>query len=251
MTDTQRQNGASASSERGDLTDPALYFPQFSLTQEQINQLFTGRRGISNSEETILWNRHLDDYEAAIAELVQRDNGLLLAFQMIIRWETLPRSSPDYQRVYQILRSVRTRLGQDTSETIVMSLYKQTCLVTLDNQISLDLEYHRLKNILDRKKYDYALEFRHMRRFDIHPGERFGSQDVLNHLSSLVANIRVFERNIIGMQLTATTHPDKTFIADATTRMITLYRTHIDELREEITHYESICEALGASGYRK
>ncbi len=222
------------------------YTPSYPITNELIESQFIEVPNITNHQETANWNKYLDVYEAVAKEKFARYNGVQIALKMIIRWVTMNKSTQDYKSVISTLRITMQSLGSsEVSESEVYDKYMESLVDIFKGQIKLYEKYFDALNILDRKRFQYALRFRGMDRYDLHFGERFSGQDVLNYLNSMISTTHAFDKSIREMRAGTSAHASNQFVQQAIEIFITSAQNNKAKHVQEITYYKNLCTNLG------
>ncbi len=225
----------------------AEYTPKYPITTELINSQFVEIPNISPRDETIIWNKYLDVYEAVINEKNNRFNGVQIALQMIIRWVTMNKSSEYYIQTMLVLTATMQGIsGQRVSESDAYNQYMQNLVSILKQQIELYELYFDAVNVLERAKFDYALKIRGTNRHDLHQGERFTGEDVLNYMNSLMATTHAYDKNIRDYSNELSTYSSNQYVKQALEIIVRSSENKKAKHFEEIAYYQNLCVNHGA-----
>ena len=225
----------------------AEYIPEYPINEELINSQFVEVPNITSREETVLWNKYLDVYEAVINEKNNRFNGVQIALQMIIRWVTMNKSSEYYTQTMLVLtKTMQSITGQLVSESDAYNQYMQNLVSILKQQIELYEKYFDAVNVLERAKFDYALKIRGANRRDLHQGERFTGQDVLNYLNSLNAVTHIYDKNIQDYSNELATYSSNQYVKQAIDIIVRSSENKKAKHFAEIAYYQNLCVNHGA-----
>ncbi len=228
------------------------YYPSHRIIQAEINGLFAQNSQPSLELESAQWEKYLKIYNSLHKEKQNRNNAMNQAFTMVIRWASMPKTSPEYLQMVEMLKMVHGIAGQSIpNDTDSMEVYQKTNMKILKDTIELYKKYSDIIHEVERKKFEYALKFRGLDRLDIPAPERFGKQDVADYLNSMIAIRDSFDNNCQKLREHITRNPNDRVIEQAVNMSIQFFEREKINYLNEVEYYQNLCAELDVAGYRK
>jgi hypothetical protein len=219
------------------------YIPKFPITDELVNSQFIEVPNINLTEENVIWSKYLDVQDAIIKEKFNRFNGIEIAFNVIIRWVTIDKTSKDYQDIIPLLTSTLNSLYEEkASEEDSYDHYMNANLKNLKFQIKLYEQYFDAVHTLERKKFKYALEFRNASRSDLDVEAGFSGNDVLHYLNSLVKSNNVYDSHITEIRSRIGINYSNKYIKEALKLLINSAEYKKSKHLDEVEYYKNLFE---------
>ncbi len=232
----------------------AEYYPSQETENmvDNISGLFAQNVQPNNQLESIQWESYLKVYNSLQIEKFNRNRSFDIAFKMVIRWASMSKTSHDYLQMVEMWKMMWMLAGRTGfTEEIGMKEYQKNNIKMLTDTIALYLKYSDAINVVERKKFDYALKFRGLDRLDVPVPERFGKQDVADYLNSMISKRDSFDKNIEYVRGFATKYPDDESVITAVNHMINFFIKEKENFQIEVEYFQNLCAELDVAGYRK